>query len=388
MMLTNFIPLLSVDFFNFIIACIFAGVGFAISLVLCYYLIPIISEWMKKRKIVGIDVHKEERPEIPERGGLSILISISVASTILFIAIPPLNLQLMIIKWQLLIFLLAVLIGGGIGYLDDARNLGIAKPLILILPAVPVIVGQLLLSHLLYPGINLLNLPGYVVLPVFNPFPVFPLVGRFHVTWLYFLFILLVFPVLGNGVNMLDVYNGAMSGTMSINFGVTLIGGILFVLFGLSSSIGILLSAVMLGSMIAFYIFNKYPARVFSGNVGSITVGTAMALIAIEGGLEAIVLIVLLPYIINAFQLLASIGKLIEGKRIKERPAYPIKGGYIKASSEPKAPLTLTRIVLAEGPLKEPEIVKSFIYLTIFSAVLAIITGVLCNPMFYLTNIW
>lgn len=370
------------EFLRFIISGIFAGIGFAISFVTCYFLVPIISNWMKKRNIVGIDVHKKDKPKIPERGGLSILISVLVAASILTIIYMFVDI---ILFSQLLVFLVSILLAGIIGYLDDAIDLGTLKPFLLILPCLPIIGGQFIFAQLFNPGtVNLLNIVGDPILPIFNPQPVIPLVGRFSIYTLYFVLVILVFPILCNGVNMLDVYNGSMSGTMSINFGVILIGAIFFVLFGLSSPVGILLSAIMFGSTLAFFRFNKYPARVFSGNVGSITIGAGMALIAMEGGVEAICLIVLVPYIINGFQMLASIGRLIEGKKIKARPVILLKDGRIKANPDPKAPLTLTRIVLAGGPMTEKEIVKSFLYLTFFCAILAIITAILCNPIFVL----
>ena len=83
-----------------------------------------------------------------------------------------------------------------------------------------------------------------------------------------------------------------------------------------------------------------------------------------------------MPLIMNSFYILASIGGLKERREI-ERPTYLTSEGYLSATENPKAPLTLTRMFLIGGSLKELEIVKGFYLLALISAVLAIMTALL-----------
>jgi UDP-N-acetylglucosamine--dolichyl-phosphate N-acetylglucosaminephosphotransferase len=82
----------------------------------------------------------------------------------------------------------------------------------------------------------------------------------------------------------------------------------------------------------------------------------------------------MIPFIMNSFHSLASIGRLFERRQIKQRPTYLLKDGRIAANPDPKAPLTLTRIVIAGTPLREYEVVRVFGVLSIFSSLLAILT--------------
>jgi UDP-N-acetylmuramyl pentapeptide phosphotransferase/UDP-N-acetylglucosamine-1-phosphate transferase len=136
--------------------------------------------------------------------------------------------------------------------------------------------------------------------------------------------------------------------------------------------------------MIIFYKYNRFPAKVFSGDVGSFTIGGALAVIAIMGGLEVVTIVVAMPFVINAFQILSSVRGFVEGRTIKERPSIVQPDGKIAASKGVKAPLTLMRLTMAKGPLKENEIARHFLVLTLFCGVLAIITMILTYYVYFI----
>jgi UDP-N-acetylglucosamine--dolichyl-phosphate N-acetylglucosaminephosphotransferase len=138
-----------------------------------------------------------------------------------------------------------------------------------------------------------------------------------------------------------------------------------------------ILSAILASSLIAYYRFNRFPARVFTGDVGSFTVGTTIAAIAILGRLEVVTIIAMIPFIMNSFHSLASIGRLFERRQIKQRPTILLRDGRIAANPDPKAPLTLTRMVIASTPLRENEVVEVFFILSTFSSILAVLTALL-----------
>lgn len=322
---------------------IYAATGFTISFIITFILVPFLIRKFKEKGIVGVDVHKPEKPEIPEMGGLSILISIIVSTVFLIIVCN--NLTKFFIT-----FLIVVIVVGIVGAIDDIKPLNPKlKPTLTALASLPII-----------------------IFGTYVPRPVFPIIGKTRLTIVYPLLIIAGLAVSTNAVNMLDVFNGSMAGTCSILLLTLLISSII-----LGSSIGILLSAITLGSLVAFFYYNKYPAKIFSGDVGSLTVGAAIATIAVMGRLEIVTIVAMMPHIMNGFHSLASIGGLLERRQIKARPTKVLADGRLAASKDPKAPITLARLILAGGPLYENEVVKVFILLSIYSGVLAILTALL-----------
>jgi len=134
------------------------------------------------------------------------------------------------------------------------------------------------------------------------------------------------------------------------------------------------LPAILLGSLIAFYIYNRFPAKVFSGDVGSLTVGAAIGAIAILTRIEIIMVVALMPHIMNAFYGLSSIGRLYERREVKSRPVKLLENGKLTASLDEKAPITLSRLILIQEPLTEKEVFEIIMFLTLASSILAILT--------------
>ena len=310
--------------------------------IVCLVLTPIIMKKMKQVGIIGVDVHKTDKPEIPEMGGLSIVLTLifgSFLSAVLFSEYFE----------EIMVFLAVVLIAALVGIVDDLKGLSaMLKPFLLVFACIPVILSGL-----------------------YSPYPAFPFIGKTRLTIIYFILIPMVVAVPANATNMIDVLNGAMSGTCTIIAGTILVCSLI-----LDSELGLLLSIILLASLLAFWFFNRYPAKVFAGDSGSLSVGAALGVIAVLGSVEIVVLVAMMPLIMNSFYILASIGGLKERREI-ERPTYLMAEGFLSATDNPNAPLTLTRIFLIRQPLKEREIVKGFYLLAFISAVLAIMTALL-----------
>jgi len=357
-----------IDNLGFIIGIVIGG--FFLTFILTWILLPKIMKLMKKNGIVGKDIHKKGRPEIPEMGGVAIYISIIVASVIIII-ITYIYWPTDVFVYQLISFLVAIVIGGIIGIIDDLYRLsGKLKPLLLLLGGLPLLIIQ------------------FFIYKICNPFPYFPLIGSFTIQIIYFIIIPVAYTVIANAMNMLDVVNGSMSGSATIMFMALTITSIFFIIFPLTNKpgtplsteqglVGLELSMIMLGASVILYKYNKYPAKVFTGDVGSITIGYGLASIAILSGQEFIVIICMLPFVINAFQMLSSIGKIVEGRKIKYRPTRVLEDGTIAANTHHKAPITLMRILLANRPKTEKEIAMDILYLTAFSCLLGIISMIL-----------
>ena len=297
---------------------------------------------MKERGVTGIDVHKRDLPVVPEMGGIAIIVGLAL-SILGAILIQPEKLVF------LASFLFTVLIAGAVGIVDDLKTLSARmKPFLLLFAGLPIL-----------------------LMGTYDPFPVFPLIGATRLTIIYPLFIPIAIAVCSNAVNMMDPFNGTMSGTCTIVTIALLASAVI-----LGRSDGILLSLCLLGPLLAFFYFNRYPSNVFSGDVGSLTIGAALGAIAILGRLEVVVLVAFIPQIMNAFYGLSTIGRLYERREVP-RPISILEDGRLASNKDPKAPITLARVILAKGPLYEFEAVRVFFILSAISGVLAILTAYL-----------
>ena len=98
--------------------------------------------------------------------------------------------------------------------------------------------------------------------------------------WAYGLFILLVLVGTTNAVNITDGLDGLAGGLSALAF--MAYGVIAWGTTWLSGYQDIaIFSFVLVGSLIGFLFFNAYPAKVFMGDTGSLSLGAALATIAI-----------------------------------------------------------------------------------------------------------
>ena len=317
-----------------------ALIVFAIAFASCFLSLPLLMNIMRKKGIIGDDVHKKDRPSIPEMGGICIIICLA-ASSLVGIMLMPEKITMFTS------FFSTALIAGIIGALDDLRPLNArVKPFLTMLAGIPI-----------------------MVLSSYTSSIIFPLIGGTRLTKVYPLLIPIVMAVTSNAINMMDPFNGVMAGTSSIITLTLLASGIIF-----GSQDAIILCCMLLGALLAFFYYNRYPSRVFSGDVGSLSVGAALGAIAIIGRLEVVAVVAFMPQIMNAFYGLSTIGRLYERREVN-RPVTVLEDGRLMATSDHKAPLTLARFVLARGPLHEYEAAMIFITLSAISGLLALITA-------------
>jgi len=314
--------------------------AFLLSSLITLFFTPTVADRMRQRGMVGVDVHKQRKPEVPEMCGVCILVGLAV-SILVSLAILP-NYAV-----DFLVFLSVVLFSGLIGAVDDLRRLGPRiKPLLTAFASLPILLTR-----------------------IYDPRPILPLVGRTRLTIIYPLLIPFAIAVPSNAVNMLDPLNGVMSGTCSI---------VVFVLTVSAAILGhwnaVILGAGLLGALLAFYRYNRFPSRVFPGNVGTLAVGAAIGALVVIGRLEAIGVVAMMPHIMNGFYFLASVGGLYERRQMAARPIRVLSDGRLAASPNKSSPLTLTRTILAVGPMKEEEVIRYFFLLTAFSGFLAFLT--------------
>jgi UDP-N-acetylglucosamine--dolichyl-phosphate N-acetylglucosaminephosphotransferase len=312
---------------------------FLIGFLVVFILMPIAIKKLRNRDIIGIDVHKLERPKIPEMGGITILLGLIFVSFFLNILSPY------FFKSNIS-FIFTVLTAGIIGAIDDLKPLNARiKPFLTLFAGIPIL-----------------------VLRTYEPSIYFPFIGGTRLTLIYPFLVPIAIAVTSNAVNMMDPFNGVMSGTCIILTSSLLISSLILARDG-----AVLLCSALLGLLFAFYFYNKYPSKVFSGDVGSLSVGAAIGAIAIIGKMEVVTVTAFMAHIMNAFYGLSSMGKLYERREVT-RPTKLLEDGRIIASKDKNAPITLARFILARGPLSEPEIVKIFLIYSFICGILSILT--------------
>lgn len=274
--------------------------GFGIALILTLVLMPFFIPLLKRMKF-GQSI-REEGPEshlkktgTPTMGGLVFLISI--IATVLIVAAFNGELTTQVV------ILLIVLFGYGlIGFLDDfikvvvKRNLG--------LTSLQKLLAQIVIAVLSF---FLLRANGFdTALGI--PFTE----ASIELGWIYILFIVFWLVGFSNAVNLTDGLDGLVAGTASIAFAAF---GILAI-DAQETGIALFTFAVA-GGLIGFLVFNKYPAKVFMGDTGSLALGGALAMVSILLKQELLLLLIGLVFVIETASVILQVGSFkLRKKRI------------------------------------------------------------------------
>ncbi|HHW95133.1 MAG TPA: phospho-N-acetylmuramoyl-pentapeptide-transferase [Mogibacterium sp.] len=134
--------------------------------------------------------------------------------------------------------------------------------------------------------------------------------------WFYIPFIVFTEVAMANAVNLTDGLDGLASST-------TAIVAITFSIIGLTIIPGgdEAMSAAgfaILGASLGFLVFNRYPAKIFMGDTGSMALGGVLSATAIVGNMEWILPITGLIFVIEALSVIIQVMyfKKTGGKRI------------------------------------------------------------------------
>ena len=140
-----------------------------------------------------------------------------------------------------------------------------------------------------------------------------------------YIYFLILIPIgimaASNLTNMLAGFNGLETG-LGIISSLTII--ILALIHKKTEILIILLP--LLGSLLAFYIFNKYPAKIFPGDSGTLIIGCVIAASVIVGDFESLGSYVMILYIINFLIYIINIRSF---RKNNWKFGYCDKKGYI-----------------------------------------------------------
>ncbi len=236
---------------------------------------------LREAGMIGIDVHKPEKPEIPKGGGFIVLFAI-VFGILLVMGITTFQEEAQV-RVGLLAALVSILMAGVIGLLDDTfdfkNRTKIVLPIVASIPMIAMSVG--------------------------NPSMTIPFLGTINFGPFYALLIVpLMMTFIVDSTNMYGGMNGLEAGLSSINASAI----VLYVLLSpyvnghmvtTAQTDAGMVAAALFGASIAFLIFNRFPAKVLPGDVGRLPLGAAMASALILGNMDRLAIILYMPFLLN-----------------------------------------------------------------------------------------
>jgi UDP-N-acetylglucosamine--dolichyl-phosphate N-acetylglucosaminephosphotransferase len=260
---------------------------FGTILISFFVTLLIMPLWIKKAKQIDLvweDMNKPKREKNVSGSGGIIVVLGTLVGIFLYIAIRTFYFKSSDGGTLVEIFAIvsSLFLVTGVGLIDDLfgwkkGGLSIRSRLILILfSAVPLMVINAGNSSIF--GINIGLLYPLIAIPI----------GVVGATTTY---------------NFLAGFNG-----LEARQGILILSALAFVAYMHNESWLSLIALIMVAALFAFYIFNRYPARVFAGNTMTYAIGLMFAAIAIIGSLELVAVLIFIPYIIE--MILKSRGRL------------------------------------------------------------------------------
>lgn len=332
-------------------------VAFTLSVlatIIVYALLGFLREEFLKRGYYGVDVHKPDRPKVPEMGGVASSIVVSVLLLGVYFLLPRYAGSYVLILLFLFIYYSVL------GLIDDLKGLS----------------GRHKLAGTVLGGVLTLLFSELIGASFYVPRPFLPFIGQLHgVNILYPILVVAALAVTSNAFNMYDVYNGTLTFASTVVFAEL---GLLILFAGVAtfSALASLLSFIFAGASFGLFLANRYPSKFFIGDTGSLSLGAAYGMIAIMGRVEVVAAVAIIPMLINGFLSFGSVGKIFERHEVQARPVI-VENGLIRANPTRGAPMSLANFLTSRSPLTEKQIILRYHVLTMVGAVLAALTFLL-----------
>ncbi|MBU1203725.1 MAG: hypothetical protein KKG60_01510 [Nanoarchaeota archaeon] len=254
---------------------------FILPFLIVYILTPWLIRYLRKIKLVVKDQNKKDKPLVPLSGGVAVLAGIC-AGLMLYIFIRTFFYNDQTPALDIFAATTSIILITFIGFIDDLlikrnkdHSTGLKqwqKPLLTLAAAVPL-----------------------MVIGTGTPVMAIPLIGKVNFG-LIFPLVLVPLGVIGaaNMVNMLAGFNGLETG-LGIIYTATL--GIYAYMNNRYEAAVICL--VAFASLMAFYKFNKFPAKILPGDSLTYLLGAVIICAAIIGNIEKAAIIVSIPFFIE-----------------------------------------------------------------------------------------
>lgn len=257
-----------------------------VSLILGFFItLFIIPRWIRKAKYIGLmwaDINKFDKHKVAGSGGIAVTAGF-IAGVFFYIAINTFyfkstdnTIEIFALTSSILITFVIGIIDGLMGWGGGMkRGVGIRRRyriLLIVIAAIPLMV--------INAGSGSINIP---------------LVDGLNLSWVYPLFLIPLGIVGATATfNFLAGFNGLEAGQ-----GVIILTALSAVAFLTGTSWLALIGLIMVVCLLAFLIFNFFPAKVFPGDALTYPVGALIAIMAILGNFEKIAVFFFIPYILE-----------------------------------------------------------------------------------------
>ena len=262
---------------------------FAISLLITLIVMPFIIRYFRDKQLgqmtreEGPSWH-EEKSGTPTMGGVAFILSTLL--TVIMLAF--FNLDNTINVLPLVVFFVSY---GLIGFLDDyiklimKRNLGLTSK--------QKFLAQLILGLAFYIVLLLTSFDNQLNLPFIGNIPLSYLYGIFATFWLV---------GFSNATNLTDGIDGLLASTSIIAY-----GGYAYIAY-LQQNFGVMLFAFsVIGGLTGFLFFNRKPAQIFMGDVGSLALGAGLATMSILLNVEWTLLLIGIIFVIETASVIIQV---------------------------------------------------------------------------------
>ena len=273
-------------------------VSLLVAFVLTLLLGVVYVDFLKKKTMTQYIL--EDAPErhaqkagTPTTGGVFIVVSIILASIAGLTMNQSLTTPALIVLITFIFFMLAGL-KDDLGKIREKQNKGGLTPrnklffqiAIALLPAL----------YMTFAGQTYLNIGEYSL----------------ELHYIYPLFVIFFMTGVSNAVNLTDGLDGLAASNVAV---AMLSCTILCVVTG-NIDLAII-SAATMGSVIAFLYFNKFPAKVFMGDTGSLALGGLLATIAVMGKFELWILLIGFIFFCETMSVIIQVASFkLTGKRV------------------------------------------------------------------------
>ncbi len=328
-----------------------------ISLVITLIAIPKYSNRLVSKGIVTKDLYKKNSPTLPTQGALFVLFSSLISLSLYPFIVRIANRIFSDFSYQDLnqvdlsiIFVICLFAGYGI--IDDFLDLGwyskIIVPIFFSFPLISFIQPQVLdiplYSNYDFSKLEISILSNYSI----------------DISDIFKIIIIPIYVmVIANLVNMHSGFNGLQSGLSFIILSTLIIKSLLI------GNFDIVVFISFAGGIFGLWYYNRYPARIFEGNIGSMTFGATIGLIIVINDFYIFGIFIFLPHIVDFLIFIIS---RFKEKRFRKFGKLD-KEGHIISPTKYK----LKFILPYYFTLREPQVVNYLHIITIIFCLIGLL---------------
>lgn len=225
---------------------------------------------------------------MPTAGGLAIYFSFTFSCLFLFQSVIPIA------------YIGPILLAGGIvvatGLIDDIWELSPSKKTL---------------------GILLASLVIYFVADIRIDFVTLPFFNQIDLRWFSLPLTVLWIVAITNAINLIDGLDGLASGVSIIS--LTTIGLVGYFFLHAKTSYVPIVIFILVASIVGFFPYNFYPAKIFLGDTGALFLGFMIAVMSLQGLKNATFISVITPLIILGVPITDTVYAIIR-RLLNKRP--------------------------------------------------------------------